>query len=119
MVSTLAVRLTCRLVPELPEDYRARHEWGRAYGAHCLVLALDRPLTETYWMNVNDPGFPFMALVEHTNYMTPPTTAAGTWSTWATIGPWTIRSCPPRPMPWWTNSPRTWPGSTLPSSDPG
>jgi len=33
------------------------------------VLALDRPLTGSYWMNVNDPGYPFMALVEHTNYM--------------------------------------------------
>jgi protoporphyrinogen oxidase len=32
------------------------------------VLALDRPLTPVYWLNVNDPGFPFMALVEHTNY---------------------------------------------------
>jgi len=71
VVSTLAVRLTCRLVPELPDDYRARHEWGQAYGAHCLVLSLDRPLTDSYWMNVNDPGYPFMALVEHTNYMDP------------------------------------------------
>ncbi|MDP9250850.1 MAG: NAD(P)/FAD-dependent oxidoreductase [Chloroflexota bacterium] len=71
VVSTLAVRLTCRLAPELPADYRARHEWGIAYGAHCLVLAVDRPLTDSYWMNVNDPGYPFMALVEHTNYMEP------------------------------------------------
>ncbi|MGH7534012.1 MAG: FAD-dependent oxidoreductase, partial [Gemmatimonadales bacterium] len=70
VVSTLAVRLTCRLTPELSEVYRRKHEWGTAYGAHCLVLALDRPLTGSYWMNVNDPGFPFMALVEHTNYMT-------------------------------------------------
>jgi protoporphyrinogen oxidase len=71
VVSTLAVRLTCRLAPELPDDYRYRHEWGQAYGAHCLILALDRPLTESYWMNVTDPGYPFMALVEHTNYMDP------------------------------------------------
>jgi protoporphyrinogen oxidase len=71
VVSTLAVWLTCRLTPELPQAYRAKHEWGTAYGAHCLVLALDRPLTGSYWMNVNDPGYPFMALVEHTNYMTP------------------------------------------------
>jgi protoporphyrinogen oxidase len=35
------------------------------------VLALDRPLTDSYWMNLNDPGYPFMALVEHTNYMQP------------------------------------------------
>jgi protoporphyrinogen oxidase len=71
VVSTLAIRLTCRLVPELPDAYRSAYEWGQAYGAHCLVLALDRPLTDSYWMNVNDPGFPFMALVEHTNYMDP------------------------------------------------
>jgi len=69
VVSTLAPRLTARLAPELPRSWRDRHEWGRAYGAHCVVLALDRPLTAVYWLNVNDPGFPFMALVEHTNFM--------------------------------------------------
>jgi protoporphyrinogen oxidase len=68
VISTLATRLTARLAPELPAAWRERYEWGRAYGAHCLVLALDRPLTNVYWLNVNDPGFPFMALVEHTNY---------------------------------------------------
>ncbi len=71
VVSTLPTRLTCALAPELPRSYRDRYEWGRAYGAHCLILALDRPLTRTYWMNVNDPGYPFMVLVEHTNYMSP------------------------------------------------
>jgi protoporphyrinogen oxidase len=69
VISTFAPRLTARLVPDLPEEWRAKHEWGRAYGAHCLILALDRPLTSVYWLNVNDPGYPFMALVEHTNYM--------------------------------------------------
>jgi protoporphyrinogen oxidase len=69
VISTFATRLTARLVPELPDAWRARHEWGRAYGAQCVVLALDRPLTSVYWLNMNDPGFPFMALVEHTNYM--------------------------------------------------
>ncbi|MDQ2941080.1 MAG: hypothetical protein M3R05_02695 [Chloroflexota bacterium] len=34
-----------------------------------MILALDRPLTSAYWTNINDPGYPFMALVEHTNYM--------------------------------------------------
>lgn len=71
VVSTLPTTLTCRLVPELPDDYRQRHDWRRAYGAHCLILALDRRLTDSYWMNINDPGFPFLALVEHTNYMAP------------------------------------------------
>lgn len=71
VVSTLPTRLTARLVPELPAVWRERHEWGRAFGAHCLIVALDRPLTDAYWVNVNDPGFPFMAVVEHTNYSSP------------------------------------------------
>jgi protoporphyrinogen oxidase len=71
VISTFAPRLTARMVPELPTEWRDRHEWGRAYGAHCVVLALNRPLTSVYWLNVNDPGFPFMAMVEHTNYMPP------------------------------------------------
>ena len=71
VISTLATRLTARLVPDLPETWRRDHEWGRAYGAHCLVLALDRPLTDAYWINVNDPALPFLALVEHTNFMDP------------------------------------------------
>jgi len=71
VISTLATRLTARLVPELPDTWRQAHEWGRAYGAHCLVLALDRPLTDAYWINVNDAGLPFLALVEHTNFMDP------------------------------------------------
>jgi protoporphyrinogen oxidase len=71
VVSTLPTRLTCLLTPELPAEYRAQYEWGQAYGAQCLILALDRPLTRTYWTNVNDQGYPFMVLVEHTNYMPP------------------------------------------------
>lgn len=68
-IATLPTRVLCQLTPQLPEAYRAQYEWGRAYGAHCLIVALDRQLTDSYWMNVNDPGYPFMVLVEHTNYM--------------------------------------------------
>jgi protoporphyrinogen oxidase len=71
VISTLPTRLTCKLVPGLPADYRARYDWGRSYGAHCLILALDRPLTDVYWLNIADPGYPFMALVEHTNMLDP------------------------------------------------
>ena len=33
----------------------------------CVVLELKRSLSELYWMNVNDPGFPFVGVIEHTN----------------------------------------------------
>ncbi len=69
VLSTLPPRVTSALAPELPEDYRTRYAWGQAYGAHCLIIATDRRLTDGYWMNISDPGFPFMVLVEHTNLM--------------------------------------------------
>jgi protoporphyrinogen oxidase len=71
VISTLATRLTLRLIPALPDDYRARYDWGQAYGAHCLILALNRRLTTTYWLNICDPGYPFLSVVEHTNLRPP------------------------------------------------
>jgi protoporphyrinogen oxidase len=55
-----------RLVPELPADFGT----GISYlGAMCLVLVLDRPLTSVYWLNIADPQVPFVALIEHTNFV--------------------------------------------------
>lgn len=71
VISTLPTRLTCRLVPELPQEYRAQYDWGTAYGAHCLILALDRPLTDSYWINICDKGYPFTCIVDHTNLRSP------------------------------------------------
>ncbi len=34
--------------------------------ASCSTL--DRSLSKTYWLNVNDPGFPFVGVIEHTNF---------------------------------------------------
>jgi protoporphyrinogen oxidase len=43
----------------------------RYLGNMCLVLRLSHSLSETYWLNVNDPGFPFVGVIEHTNFDTP------------------------------------------------
>lgn len=40
-------------------------------GNMCLVLRLKHSLSDTYWLNVNDPGFPFVGVIEHTNFDTP------------------------------------------------
>lgn len=43
----------------------------RYLGNMCLVLRLKHSLSETYWLNVNDPGFPFVGVIEHTNFDKP------------------------------------------------
>lgn len=72
-VSTLPTRLTCRLAPELPADYRAKYDWGEAFGAHCLILALDRSFlpSDVYWLAIGDGGYPFLNAIEHTNFVAP------------------------------------------------
>ncbi|MBY4949078.1 NAD(P)/FAD-dependent oxidoreductase [Cupriavidus respiraculi] len=40
-------------------------------GNMCLVLRLKKSLSGTYWLNVNDPGFPFVGVIEHTNFDAP------------------------------------------------
>ncbi len=69
VVSTAPTRVTLQLVRGLPDEFRRRYDWGLAYGAHCVVLESDRRLMRPYWLSINDPGFPFLAAVEHTNLM--------------------------------------------------
>lgn len=71
VLATLPTRLFAQLARDLPPDWLGRYDWGDWLGAHCVVLGLDRPLTDVYWLNVNDPGYPFLALVDHGNFMPP------------------------------------------------
>ncbi|MBM4419357.1 MAG: NAD(P)/FAD-dependent oxidoreductase [Chloroflexi bacterium] len=68
VVATLPTRLFARLARGLSEDWLTRHDWGDWLGAHCAILGLRQPLTDIYWLNVNDPGYPFLALVDHANF---------------------------------------------------
>ncbi len=70
VIATLPTRLFLRVTDGLPDDYRAKYDWGQALGAHIVILALDKPLMPpVYWLNINDPGYPFLVACEHTNLM--------------------------------------------------
>ena len=70
IVTTLPTRLFLRLAEGIPDDYRKKYEWGDALGAHVVILALKETLmAPVYWLNINDPGYPFLVAVEHTNYI--------------------------------------------------
>ncbi|MFE1834742.1 NAD(P)/FAD-dependent oxidoreductase [Streptomyces sviceus] len=53
----------------LPDDSAV---WKNQYlGATCFVLELDRSAIPYYWLNINEPDFPFLAVVEHTKMIDP------------------------------------------------
>ena len=69
VIATPALPIIAGLVDgHVPEDFTARLRRVEYLANVCLVLELDRSLSETYWLNVNDPGFPFVAVIEHTNF---------------------------------------------------
>ncbi len=69
-IATVSPALMGRLAPDLPPDYLGQLKELRSLGALILVLALDRQLLEeVYWLSIPVGSAPFLALVEHTNFI--------------------------------------------------
>jgi protoporphyrinogen oxidase len=69
VVATPALPIIADLVEPHAADDWIRQLRAVDYLANiCIVLELDRSLSDTYWLNVNDPGFPFVGVIEHTNF---------------------------------------------------
>ena len=69
---TTSPGLMANLCPELPESYLKGLLELKSMGAVVMVMSLKNQLSEQgyYWFNLpKDAGFPFLALVEHTNYV--------------------------------------------------
>ncbi len=73
VIVTSSPRLLAKLVPQLPPDYLSEIRALHSLGAVVLVLALKQQLTrDFYWMQgMRKEEMPFLALVEHTNFISP------------------------------------------------
>ena len=77
VIATPALPIVAELVePHVPGEYVDLLRRIRYLANICVVLELDRSLSDIYWLNVNDPSFPFVAVIEHTNFE-PASTYAG------------------------------------------
>ncbi len=73
-LATVSPALLARLAPALPEAYLSGLLALKNLGAVVMVLAVRHQLSEKgyYWFNLpKKAGFPFLALVEHTNFLSP------------------------------------------------
>jgi protoporphyrinogen oxidase len=71
---TTSPGLLAKMTPSLPAEYLQGLRSLRAMGAVVMILALRHRLSEegVYWHNLpKAAGFPFLALVEHTNFIPP------------------------------------------------
>jgi len=54
------------LAPHIPPAEQRRLAAIGYLANICIVLELSKSLSDLYWMNVNDPSFPFVGIIEHT-----------------------------------------------------
>lgn len=74
VIVTTALPLVADMVENwAPDGYLVQLRRIEYLANVCLVLELDRSLSSTYWLNVNDPSFPFVGVIEHTNFERPET----------------------------------------------
>lgn len=74
VLSTTSPGLLAHLVPALPKTYLEGLLSLKSMGAVVMVLSLKHQLSEQgyYWYNIpKSAGFPFLSLVEHTNFLSP------------------------------------------------
>ncbi len=57
------------IAPPLGAEYERRVSAARWQWALCYVIALKESLTPIYWLNVGDSDTPFIAVIEHTNFI--------------------------------------------------
>lgn len=71
---TSSPSLMAKMCPDLPEEYLKGLLGLKSMGAVVMTLSLTRQLSTDgyYWFNLpKEAGFPFLALVEHTNFVEP------------------------------------------------
>jgi protoporphyrinogen oxidase len=71
VLATCSPHMLKARTPKLPDAYTAKLDELVSTGAVVMVLTLKHAVTDThYWINIpKREGFPFLAFVEHTNYV--------------------------------------------------
>ena len=71
VIATVPSFSFAKLIPSLPSEYVNKLTDIQYMSAVLIILALDRPLSEMYWLNIADSSIPFVGLIEHTNLVGP------------------------------------------------
>jgi protoporphyrinogen oxidase len=64
MISTVALPILDRLVPNQSDPYFERVRRVKYIGLVCMLLSLRRPFSRNFWTNVNDPRISFNGIIE-------------------------------------------------------
>ena len=69
MIACMLAHVFQKLAPQLPAEYEQKLTGVRWQSAMCYVMALKHSLSPIYWLNISDEEIPFLAVIEHTNFI--------------------------------------------------
>ena len=67
VVSTAPIQYVPMLAPDLPDDFATRIRAIRNIPVACVILKLQRRLSENFWMNICDPTIEIPGVIEYSN----------------------------------------------------
>jgi protoporphyrinogen oxidase len=67
LISTVPLPILAQLLPSAAGEQIPELSNIEYLAVVCLVLKLRRPITDAFWINVNDPRVPFNGFIEYTN----------------------------------------------------
>jgi protoporphyrinogen oxidase len=67
VISTIALQNLDKLLPHLTDPYFENIRSIQMIGVVCMLLSLDRPFSDNFWLNINDPRIPHNGIIELTN----------------------------------------------------
>ncbi|WP_197283414.1 MULTISPECIES: NAD(P)/FAD-dependent oxidoreductase [Achromobacter] len=67
VVSTVPLPYVSRLMPDLPQSILDKFNNKKNIAVVCVIAKLKKPVTENFWLNINDPEMDIPGLVEYTN----------------------------------------------------
>jgi len=71
VIAAMPAQAFQKIAPPLPREYERKLTDIRWQWALCMVLQMNRTLSPIYWLNIADRSLPFLALIEHTNFIEP------------------------------------------------
>jgi len=67
VISTIPLPYVPKLMPDLPPDVLSKFKSIKNIAVVCVIAKLRKPVTENFWLNINDPEMDIPGLVEYSN----------------------------------------------------
>lgn len=67
VISTIPLPLVAKIAPDLPKDIYNKYSSKINIGCVCVIVKLEKPLTNNFWLNTNDEYMDIPGIIEYSN----------------------------------------------------